>query len=304
MNSARIVVIGSLNLDLVYEVESLPAPGETVLGSRLRQFSGGKGGNQAHAAARTAAPGTAVAMLACVGADAAGARLRADLAEAGVDTTPVREVDVPSGTALIAVDRAGENTIVVIPGANREWPPDPLGALQLEAADIVVCQLEIPVPVVRTVVERAARAGARVILNAAPADRAVLEFLDQVDLLVVNEREMTALFGGDAVDAQSIARVRSRLAGDLVVTLGSAGAIVATTANTVAVPAFTVVAIDTVGAGDAFVGGLSAALAAGDPLVDAVRFGNAAGALTATIEGARHPELSRQEVNDLSGSKV
>ncbi len=297
-------MVGSLNLDLVYDVEELPAPGETVLGSRLREFSGGKGGNQAHAAARTAASGTTVAMVACVGPDAAGARLRDDLAGAGAEVSAIREVDAPSGLALIAVDRAGENTIVVIPGANGAWPADPLEGIDLGRRDVVVCQCEIPMAVVEATVVAAAAAGARVVLNAAPADRGVLNLLDRVDVLVVNEGEMELLFGAGATDAASVAAVRSRIAGDLVVTLGRAGAIVAERAEGVAIPAFAVDAIDTVGAGDAFVGGLAAALAAGETLLEAVRFGSAAGALTATIEGARHPELTRNRIEELRGSKV
>lgn len=301
MTSGRVIVVGSVNLDLVYRVPHLPRPGETLLGTDLARLSGGKGGNQAHAAARVAPEGVAVAFVGCVGDDDAAPRLRADLERAGVDVSGVLTVPGPSGTALIAVDEGGENTIVVIPGANAAWPVDAVAGLELRAGDVVVLQLEVPFEVVEAVAARAAELGARVVLNAAPMDARVRGLAGRVDVLVVNEVEAAELFGVDD-DADAIAGVAGTLETDLVVTLGAAGVLFARAGGPVqSLPAFPVDAIDTVGAGDAFVGGFAAALAASGSLDMAVRAGAAAGALTATVAGARHPELSRDRVERLAG---
>jgi ribokinase len=299
----RVVVVGSVNRDLVYRVPRLPRPGETVLGGELTTLSGGKGGNQAHAAARTAPVGVEVTMVACVGDDEAADRLRADLRDAGVDTDGMLAVPGPSGTALIAVDDAGENTIVVSPGANEAWPEGRADELELRPGDVVVLQLEVPFPVVASVVARAAALGCRIVLNAAPLDRRVGGLLPSIDVLVVNEVEAAELFGiGGELDPGVVAGIAAALPCDLVVTLGARGVLVAPRRAPVAsVAAFPVDAIDTVGAGDAFVGGLAAALAAGAPLDAAVRRGSAAGALTATVRGARHPGLDREAVDSLAG---
>jgi ribokinase len=299
----RVVVFGSLNLDLVYDVPRLPRPGETLLGGHLHRSSGGKGGNQAHAAARTAAAGVEVAMVACVGEDEAGEILSADLARAGVLIEHIRHVTEPSGLALIAVDDAGENTIVVVPGANAAWPADLVDSIDFSSGDVVVLQLEIPFAVVEAVVDRATAAGARVVLNVAPCDDRARGLLDRVDVLVVNEGEAAELFGlTGPVDADSVGEARALLSGDVIVTLGKDGAIVASRDGRVDhVTAFDIEATDTVGAGDAFVGGLAAALASSGSLGDAVRIGSAAGALTATVAGARHHRLDRDALDALIG---
>lgn len=293
------LVVGSVNLDVVYRVPHLPRPGETLLGDDLVRLSGGKGGNQAHAAARVAPPGVRVAFAACVGDDDAAEMLREDLRASGVDVAGVREVPGASGTALIAVDEAGENTIVVIPGANAAWPDEAVEHLPLGSGDVVVLQLEIPFPVVTAAVARAREAGATVVLNAAPLDRRVTQLLDFVDVLVVNEVEARELFGLDGdLDAGSLAGLTE--ACDLVVTLGARGTAFVPAGGAVrTLPAFAVEAVDTVGAGDAFVGGLAAELAASATLERAVRTGSAAGALTATVTGARHPSLARDAVERL-----
>lgn len=303
MTSARVLVVGSVNLDLVYRVPHLPRPGETLLGADLARLSGGKGGNQAHAAARVAAPGITVAMIAGVGDDEAAGRLRDDLARAGVDTEGMRTVPGPSGTALIAVDDAGENTIVVVPGANSAWPAELLDDLAFGPGDVVVLQLEIPFDVVEAVARRASRAGARVVLNAAPFDRRTAELLPLIDVLVVNEIEAAELFGLDGdLDEGTLRGVIADLTTDLVVTLGARGALLAPAGGAVTSrAAYPVEAIDTVGAGDAFVGGFAVEWAAGGSLEAAVRTGSAAGALTATVPGARHPGLDRAAVERLAG---
>ena len=299
------IVVGSVNLDLVYRVPHLPRPGETLLGADLVRLSGGKGGNQAHAAARVAPAGVAVTMVGCVGEDEAATLLRGDLERAGVDVSGVQTVPGPSGTALIAVDEHGENTIVVIPGANAAGPPAFVDDLGFAPGDVVVLQLEVPFAVVEAVVARAAGTGARVVLNAAPLDRRAAGILASVDVLVVNEIEAAELFGVDGdLDADTVGGIAAGLAStDLVVTLGARGVLFAPAGGAVrSLPAFPVEAIDTVGAGDAFVGGLAAALAASESLESAVRTGSAAGALTATVAGARHPDLDRAGVERLAGS--
>jgi ribokinase len=303
VTSGRVLVVGSVNLDLLYRVPHLPRPGETLLGASLERLSGGKGGNQAHAAAGIAGAAVTVALVACVGDDDAATMLRADLARVGVDVAGMITVPGPSGTALIAVDERGENTIVVIPGANAAWPDGVMTRLDLRAGDVVVVQLEIPFPIVEDVVRRAAAAGARVVLNAAPLDRRAADLLDAVDVIVVNEVEAAELFGLDGdVDAEALTAIATELPATLVVTLGARGVLYAPPGGRVqSRPAYAVDAIDTVGAGDAFVGAFAAAWAASGSLETAVRAGSAAGALTATVAGARHPRLARAAVEALCG---
>lgn len=296
----RVLVFGSVNLDLVYRVDRLPRPGETVLGGDLVRLSGGKGGNQAHTSARVLGDGRTL-FVGCVGDDPEGERLLHDLEAAGVDTSGVVRVIAPSGTAIIAVDDGGENTIAVLPGANRAWPSDAVERAPLAAGDVVVAQLEIPLRIVDAALTRARDAGATTVLNAAPLDPDAIALLDRVDVLVVNEGEAAELFGfANEIDEAEIARTREVFAGDLVVTLGADGAIVAPRDGGLdRVPAIPVDAIDTVGAGDAFVGGLAAALADGATVREAVRVGAAAGALAATVVGARHPSLDRAAIDAL-----
>jgi ribokinase len=303
VSSGRVIVVGSVNLDLLYRVTHLPRAGETLLGTHLQRLSGGKGGNQAHAAAKIAPPGVTVAMVAAVGDDDAGTLLRSDLATAGVDVAGVRTVAGASGTALIAVDDVGENTIVVIPGANSVWPDSAAASIDLRSGDVVVLQLEVPFAVVASVVARAAELAARVVLNAAPLDRRATDLFAGVDVLVVNEVEAGELFGFDAgLVEDDVAGIAGNLETDLVVTLGARGVVFAPAGGAAtSLPAFAVDAIDTVGAGDAFVGGLAAALAASATLETAVRWGSAAGALTTTVQGARHPDLDREAVESLAG---
>src|SRR5690606_9903895 len=197
---SRVVVVGSLNLDLITEVEHLPSPGETILGGAFRQVSGGKGGNQAHAAAGVArsrverAGEVAIAMIGRVGDDDAASRLCGDLAAAGVDVSAVgRARDAASGIALITVAADGANTIAVAPGANHDWPADAMSGVSLEPDDVVVTQLEVPLDVVHAAAGAARAAGARFVLNAAPADRRVMEVLSRADVVVLNEIEAEQL---------------------------------------------------------------------------------------------------------------
>ena len=256
-----LTVVGSLNVDVVVRVPALPRPGETLLGTSVARLPGGKGANQA---AALAALGVPAAMVGAVGHDADGALCLASLP--GVDVSGVRRVAAPTGLALIQVDDAGENTIVVVPGANA------LTEAPAVVGDLLV-QLEVPLDVVA---ESVRRATGLVVLNAAPAAALPSDLLAQVDVLVVNEGE-AALLPADPPVRRGV-----------VTTLGARGAVVTgADGSRAAVPAPAVAALDTVGAGDAFVGALVAALLDGHDLVEAARHGCAAGAIAVTRPGAR-----------------
>lgn len=294
----RVVVFGSINVDLVMGVADLPRPGETVVSSHLQWAGGGKGANQAHAAARV---GTRpVAMVGCVGHDDHGRQMISDLAEHGVDTAFIARVDQATGIAAVAVDSSSENFVIVHPGANAHWPLDHVEQVAFDADDVLVAQLEIPPDIVDAALRRATDAGATTLLNAAPLREGTETLLDLVDLLVVNELEMTDLFGAGPDSEDAITRALAAIRGDLVVTLGANGVLIAERSGArVRIAAHRVVPIDTVGAGDAFVGALGAALAEGASLVEAAQLANATGAVTATVRGARHPTLDRTDLDRL-----
>lgn len=268
-----VVVLGSINLDLVANAPRLPVPGETILGDRYREFAGGKGLNQAVAAARA---GASVALVAAVGDDEAGTRLRRVAAEEGIDVSSVQVLaDVETGRALITVDAAGENSIVVVPGANARTMP----ALPSPApAVVVLAQLEVPLAVVVETFVAARAAGSTTVLNPAPAVSLPDELLAVTDIVVPNEHEADRLGGGDALLARGV--------GAVVVTRGAHGVVVHDGDTVWRQPASEVEAVDTTGAGDAFCGVLAARLAAGDPLAEAVRWAAAAGACATTVAGA------------------
>lgn len=277
-----VLVIGSINVDHVVLAPRFPGPGETIIGNGTSTGLGGKGCNQAVAAALA---GARTAILARVGADAEGAWARERLGALGVDTTSVVVVDgVETGSAWITVAR-GDNTIVVVPGANHAWPDEP----RLTEARVLLAQLEIPP---RVVLRAAARAHpARFVLNAAPAAEVADELLTRCDVLIVNEHEQNLVAGlapGTPVPVAH-ARLRERGATAVVTTLGEAGAVVTDSDGGVTeVPALrTAEVVDTTGAGDAFAGVLAARLAAGDSLPEAVRWGAAAGSLAVRATGAQ-----------------
>jgi ribokinase len=295
-----IAVVGSVNLDIVVGVERHPSPGETVLGGDRVELPGGKGANQAVAAARL---GQEVAFVGRVGADAAGHRLRAALQEAGVDLRFLREdAAAPSGVALIAVGPSGENTIIVSPGANGRIGPDDVeaaGAL-LADATVTLLQLEIPEAAIAAAV---GAAGGTVVLNPAPARAVDPAVLGRVDVLVPNRSELGLLAGVAAVpDAgQAVALARTlRGPTSVVVTLGAEGAVVVEGERVERVPAPAVEAIDTTGAGDAFCGALADALARGASLVEAARWAVAAAALSVTEPGAQGGMPTAEQVRELA----
>jgi ribokinase len=282
-----IAVVGSVNLDIVIGVERHPAPGETVLGGDRTDLSGGKGANQAVAAARL---GQEVAIVGRVGADAAGQRLRDGLRAEGVDVGHLREdPDARSGVALIAVAPDGENTIIVSPGANGRVGAEDVGTASglLADAAVTVVQLEIPEDAVRAAAQAA---GGTFVLNPAPARDLDADVLARVDVLVPNRGELGLLAGAGApADAGAAVALARRLEGpaSVVVTLGAEGAVVIEASRVERVPAPAVEAIDATGAGDAFCGALADALARGATLVEAARWGVAAAALSVGRMGAQ-----------------
>jgi ribokinase len=285
-NRPRVTVLGSLNMDISVTVSRLPGPGATVLGSPARFTPGGKGANQAVAAARL---GAAVRMAGCVGDDDFGRRLLAALRREGVDAGGVRTVaGVPTGLAMISVDQAGENLITVAPGANHEVGPLEVAAAAGRPGDVLVVCAEIPVPAIFSALSH----GIHCILNLAPAPpEAAAIVAAGVDWLVVNETEAAAVLGRPVSGLQDAGQAATALltagARHAVVTAGAHGAALAGPGAAQAVAAFRVQAVDTVGAGDTFVGALAVTLAAGVPAPEAVRAAAAAGATAATRPGAQ-----------------
>lgn len=292
MTQASIVVIGSANADLVLNVEARPEPGETVLGSDLVTSPGGKGANQAVAAGLL---GAAVSFVGAVGQDADGTMLLDSLRQAGVDITHVLRAEVSSGHAIIVVTPDGENTIIVSSGANRLVDEEHLtrAAEQLGQASVVVVQLEIPMPAVERSAVLAREAGARFILNAAPAAALPQPVLEAADPLVVNESEAAMLLQGS--ESQAVAKpeavcaaLLARGARSLVLTLGAHGAWYQEAGGEIGhVPAHDVPTIDTTGAGDAFVGALATSLAQHPSLAAAVEYATSVAAHAVTRPGAQ-----------------
>lgn len=296
----RIVVVGSLNMDLVTRAPRRPQRGETLTGESFGMFVGGKGLNQAIAAARQ---GASVRMVGRVGADDFGRRLRQTLEAAGVDAQLVAEDSATStGVATIVLDAEGDNSIIVVPGANGHVGPEDVAraAEAIAAADLLMLQLEVPLAAVLRAAEIARAAGVRVLLNPAPAPAGPLpdELLRLVDVLTPNETETQSLTGLSASDDEAAARaaaaLRARGVGAVVLTLGARGALLADGERTVRVPGYVVQVVDTTAAGDAFCGALGTQLALGRPLEAAVSYANAAGALATTVLGAE-PAMPRRE---------
>jgi len=289
-----ILVIGSSNTDMVIRVAALPRPGETVLGGKFSIVGGGKGANQALAAARA---GGRVAFLGRVGDDDFGRRALADLSEAGVATAPCRvDAGAPSGVAQILVDERGENCIAVAPGANSRLDPADLdaAAAHFGAGDLVLLQLETPLATVHAALERARAAGCSTVLNPAPAQDLPGALLAQVDILTPNESEAERLTGiavtDDSSAADAAGRLHRRGVSTVLLTRGARGVFLSQAGDgetQQAFPAHSVEAVDSTAAGDVFNGCLVAAVAEGAPLADAVRFAQAGAALSVQRAGAQ-----------------
>jgi ribokinase len=297
-----VFVVGSLNIDQNFRVHALPRAGETVQGSDVTFSPGGKGGNQAVAAARA---GATVRFTGAVGDDAHGRRIVEVLADSHIDTGQLRVIsNVPTGTAIIAVDDQGENQIIVSPGANSRLTPEDVaaGLAALQRGDVLVLQLEIPTPLVRQAARIAKARGAFVVFNAAPAPRNVGGLFDDVDLLVVNEQEIRVvaeLAGVPHGSHRELVQALPPVLGPAVVcTAGPEGSFTVVDGGLVHVPAPKVTAVDTTGAGDTFVGYLAASLAADRAdLAGAMILAARASALAVTRTGAMESIPWRHEIS-------
>ncbi|NUT35366.1 MAG: ribokinase [Hamadaea sp.] len=312
----KIVVVGSVNLDLVATAAVLPRPGETVLGHGFTTVPGGKGANQAIAAAFA---GAEVTFIGAVGEDAFAEQVRDNMARAGLDLSLLRTEPGPSGVALIAVDDAGENFIVVAPGANAKVTAlTEADRVAIAAADALVLQLEIPVETVLEAARAARDAGVPVLLNAAPARSLPAELLDLVDVLIVNIIEAQMVLG-DKVDSSArrspsasargmhayslMERLRA-LAPKVVLTVGPDGAFYADRDGTwMQIPAPKVDAVDSTAAGDGFVGAFAVAYTEGKPIADTLAWACAAGAIGATRLGASSSLALREEIDALAAKR-
>ena len=301
----HIVVVGSLNMDLVVQVPTIPAPGETVLGDNFATIPGGKGANQAVAAARL---GANVSLIGRVGQDAFGEQLLANAQREGIDVTHVgRDDTVASGVAMISVDAKGQNSIAVASGANYCLTANHVREAwaKLEQVDLLVMPLETPIETIETAVSLANQSDTKVILNPAPAQNLPAHILAGVDVLVPNEPETSQLTGMPINTREETKQAARQLlnmgVGNVVLTLGSRGALALSGADGqfAQVNPYNVQVVDTTAAGDAFVAGLSVGLGDNKSLVEAVRFANAVGAMAVTKQGAQPGMPTRAEVDNL-----
>lgn len=294
-------VLGSINVDMVFELAHLPAPGETVLTPSFQLLPGGKGANQAAAAAKA---GAETAMLGCVGHDDHGVMMGEILAEAGVDIANVTKGATPTGLAIIAVDETGENSIIVASGANLDGRAAQLDGLPVAQGATLLCQNEIvPDETARALIDAKAR-GARTILNMAPGGTLPEAVLRALDVLIVNEIELRAIAGDRTTSLDDLAASLAR-SHDLtcVLTRGAEGALVVTPTERLILPALEVEVVDTTGAGDTFSGVLAAALDQGSAMAEAAARAVAAAALCCEKLGAQTGQPDREAI-DRAVSKV
>jgi ribokinase len=302
----RIVVVGSSNTDMILKLDRIPKPGETILGGEFVIAAGGKGANQAVAAARA---GGTVTLIARVGKDMFGEQALAGFLETGIDVGYIQRDKCPSGVALIFVAKDGENSIGVGSGANSKLSPADIRKAKsaFTQAKAVVMQLETPLDTVEAAANLAHASGALVILNPAPAQRLPDSLLKKISILTPNETEAELLTGVQVTDKESCSRAADILLRKgvkrVIITLGSRGAFVATSSSKQFVAGFKVKPVDTTAAGDTFNGALTVALAEGMSLIDAVRFANAAGAISVTRMGAQPSAPNRKEIEALFNGK-
>jgi ribokinase len=300
MKNPHILVVGSSNTDMIIKLDRIPRPGETILGGAFVTAAGGKGANQAVGAARA---GGQVTFIARVGHDMFGDQAVAGFIRDGINVNHVvRDKTNPSGVALIFVAKDGENSIAVAGGANAKLSPADVRKAKaaFAAASVLVMQLETPLETVQAAADFAAKAGVRVILNPAPAQPLPDKLLKCVSILTPNETEAELLTGIAVTDtataAVAAAKLRALGVQTVIITLGARGAFVATESGQQLVPGFKVKAVDTTAAGDIFNGALAVALAEGKPLKQAVRFANAAAAISVTRLGAQPSAPTRREI--------
>lgn len=287
---SKIIVLGSINMDVVTKTTRHPRVGETVFGHDLQYIAGGKGANQAVAAARL---GDTIHLIGKLGDDAFGHTLREflsgenlDLSRVGVSST------APSGTAIIVVDENSDNTIIVISGSNADLTIDDIADIEISPSDIVLSQFEVPQPVIQHLFTKARAVGATTIFNTAPAQPCDSALLDVVSYLVLNETELAFYAGTESIpetpDAiiQTAQTLRANRDQTIIVTLGAQGVMCINTETSVTVPAFKVDAIDTTAAGDCFVGAFAVGLSEGQSVESALRFACGASALSVQVFGA------------------
>ncbi len=301
---ARIAVIGSLNMDLVVRAPRIPKPGETIIGTDdLNMIPGGKGANQAYCSAIL---GAEVAMIGRVGDDTFGEQLVNNLKKVGVDTQYIkRDADASTGIAMIVVEESGQNSIVVSPGANGRVDLSDISQAEavILSSNLILLQLEIPIPAVIEASQLAKKHGIKVILNPAPAQKLPDELLSLIDILITNETEAAMLTECNVDTDNGIKQAASKLnqSGQktIVMTRGSRGATLIAENKIVHFPAFPIKAVDTTGAGDAFVGSFAVAFAEGKSITDSIKFGNAAGASASTKSGAQPSMPDRDDLNKI-----
>ncbi len=298
--SPGILVLGSLNLDIVLRMPRMPLAGETLASEHSATFHGGKGANQAVACARM---GARVAMLGRLGDDPAAAMLRAGLTQEQIDERAVLATpDTASGTAVIILTPDGQNRILLIAGANARLSPDDVAAhgMLIDTAGLLVCQLEVPLETVTAAVERAAAEGVKVLLNPAPARALPPELLARIDYLIPNETEATLLTGITVFGPESATRaaqaLRGQGVGTVVITLGGAGILIADGDGCRHLPALPANVVDTTAAGDSFIGGFATGLVEGLHTDAAARLGLAAARLCVSREGAQAALPRREEL--------
>lgn len=292
-----ILVVGSLNADLVVKSPRFPQPGETISGEDLQIIPGGKGANQAVAAARQ---GVKTAMLGRVGSDSFAPFLVDNLKSNQVDTSHVTVDSSATGTAIIVVDANGQNSIVLSPGANGNVSPADVDSASFSSSKLLLLQLEIPTPTVLHAAQQARTNGLTVILNPAPAKALPAELISSVDILIPNESELSLLTSLPVNDVASAEKATKEILKQgvktVIVTLGSKGALLVTDTQVKQVDTYKVNVVDTTAAGDAFIGGFASAMLSGKTLEDSVRYGCACGALATTKFGAQPSLPTKEEV--------
>ena len=304
--TAKIIVVGSLSVDMIIQSSHLPKPGETIVGGTYIQVTGGKGANQAVGASRL---GADVSMVGRIGSDANGDIVRENLTIDGVNQDHVKsDSEGATAIAFILVDEAGENSIVVASGANMELTTADVdeAAGLFDSAEILLLQLESPIETITHAAQLAQQKGVTVILNPAPAQPLPEALLSAVDVLIPNETE-AAMLSGMSVDTLEEAEAAGKklletVKGSVILTLGGRGSLVVTAESAELVPAFKVDVLDTTAAGDSFVGGFAVALAEGKSLAEAARFGNATGGLATTKMGAQTSLPTRTDADAIASS--
>jgi ribokinase len=308
MSKSKIVVIGSSNTDMIIKMDKIPVPGETVLGGEFSIAAGGKGANQAVAAARA---GGDVTLIACIGKDMFGQQALDGFITDKINVDYIfKDEKAASGVALIFVDKNGENSIAVASGANYKLTPEHINKSRdtLISAQIMVMQLETPIETVTAAARLAKENGVKVILNPAPAQALEDKLLQTISILTPNESEAEILTGIKVIDDTSAAKAAGVLLNKgleaVLITLGSRGVFLATQDRSHIIPGFQVKAVDTTAAGDVFNGALAVSLAENKSLEDSIRFANAAGALSVTKLGAQPSAPGRQEIENFLKGQI